>query len=99
MGWLIHSSGFSCQRSPRCTRGRETLLPTLPHLSLLGPSELFLRVYSRGGLLPAATRARPCTDDRSAVERRRYHQVIADYRRAARLFPMVLVRSLLGFDA
>jgi LemA protein len=39
------------------------------------------------------------TENRIAVERRRYNQAVADYNRLARGFPTVLVRPLLGFDA
>jgi len=39
------------------------------------------------------------TENRVAVERRRYTQAVADYNRIARSFPTVLVRPLLGFDA
>jgi LemA protein len=39
------------------------------------------------------------TENRIAVERRRYNQAVADYNRLARSFPTVLVRPLLGFDA
>lgn len=39
------------------------------------------------------------TENRIAVERRRYNQAVADYNRTARGFPTALARPLLGFDA
>jgi LemA protein len=39
------------------------------------------------------------TENRIAVERRRYNQAAADYNRTTRSFPLVLVRPLLGFEA
>jgi LemA protein len=39
------------------------------------------------------------TENRIAVERRRYNEAVADYNRLARSFPMVLVRPLFGFPA
>jgi LemA protein len=39
------------------------------------------------------------TENRIAVERRRYNEAVADYNRRARSFPMLLVRPLFGFPA
>ena len=39
------------------------------------------------------------TENRIAVERKRYNDAVAEYNRLARSFPMVLVRPLLGFPA
>lgn len=39
------------------------------------------------------------SENRIAVERRRYNQAVAEYNRLARSFPLVLVRPLLGFDS
>jgi LemA protein len=39
------------------------------------------------------------TENRIAVDRRRYNQAVADYNRTARSVPMVLMRPLLGFEA
>jgi LemA protein len=39
------------------------------------------------------------TENRIAVERRRYNQAVTEYNRTARSFPMVLARPLLGFEA
>jgi LemA protein len=39
------------------------------------------------------------TENRIAVERRRYNEAVAAYNRLARSFPMVLVRPLFGFPA
>jgi LemA protein len=74
-------------------RELEAVLPRLRAIAESNPqlraSELYLRLMDElAG-----------TENRVAVERRRYNQAVAEYTRTARSFPMVLVRPLLGFDA